>query len=84
MKIKEVIGSLTAKPAQTKPVTMPKPVATTTPVTAVANADKARVDALKTTADAAKDRVKKEQDRQKKMKAVQTLSSATGAAGVQS
>ena len=74
MKVKEIIEGITATPALPKAVAVPKPTAATTPVNAMANADKARVDALKTTADAAKDRVKKEQDRQKQQKAVQTLS----------
>jgi hypothetical protein len=75
MKIKEVIGSLTATPTQTKPLAIPKPPTTTTPASAKTAVDKTRVDALKTTADAAGDRLKAERERQKQQKAVQTLSS---------
>ncbi len=43
MKIKEVIGSLTAKATQPKPVAAPKPPTATTPVQAKNNADKTRL-----------------------------------------
>ncbi|MFZ6755523.1 hypothetical protein ACO0KY_19415 [Undibacterium sp. Dicai25W] len=80
MKIKEVIGSLTATPTQNKPLAIPKPSTTTTPTQVKNSADKARIDALKTTADATQDRLKTEKDRQKKQKAVQTISSLSAPA----
>jgi hypothetical protein len=74
MKIREIIEDLdTAARPQT--TTAPKAPTTTTPVSAKMAADKTRVDALKTTADAAGDRLKAERERQKQQKAVHTLSS---------
>ncbi|MBI3285509.1 MAG: hypothetical protein HYZ65_11780 [Burkholderiales bacterium] len=72
MKIKEITEGLDT-PARPQTIAAPKAPATTTLASAKATADKTRLNALKTTADAAGDRLKAERDTQKKAKAVQTL-----------
>jgi hypothetical protein len=72
MKIREIIEGLDT-PARPQATAVPKAPAPTTPTTAKATADKTRLTALKTTADAASDRLKAERNTQKKAKAVQTL-----------